>query len=222
MPHHRACGIDVDSRGYVSGGLVLLRGQIQRRPADRGRRAAAVEQILGDSEVADEHPFVGVDQGMERVIGIKTGRAVMANALKQDVVGLDVAVYQAGLVDRLQSFCQRVDQRGQRLFGKGAGKAGRGQPRRQGATVGIVQYKIGPPVIEAPDFVNRYEFRLADPSEQARFVQKSLLDFRVADQRVMQDLERDQAFEFLVPRQHHQRESAARDLAAHLVAAARP
>ncbi len=117
--HHRADRVDVGPRPLVAAALVLL----ERRVAvghHRGQRLAVMAERLARRAEIDQHR-----------------RAVFAD---EDVVGLDVAVEQAGFVHRLDAVEQRIEEFAHLALLE---RRCAGRDLREGLTLLILHHEIG-------------------------------------------------------------------------------
>jgi len=127
-------------------------------------------------------------------------------------------MHDAGIVDGGEPVGDGVDQRHDALRIRAAVAPLAVEARRQRAAVGVVHHEIRAAVVEATDVVHRHDVGRSDATEQARFLEEAQLHLLVVRQLLVQDLERDERLQFLVPGLDDDGESAAGYLPANLIA----
>ena len=127
-------------------------------------------------------------------------------------------MHHAGLVNCGKPVRQGIDQRHDSLGILDLGARPALESRRQGASIGIIHHEIGPPIVEPAEIVDRHDVGRADPPQQPRFLQEPEPDLFVVRKLLVQDFERDQGFQFLVPGLYDQSETALGYLITNFVA----
>ena len=192
-------------RVLVGARIRRLGGRLLRRHVGRGasdhREPRGHVEGLAQAEVADH-----------RADAVSLGTV---DAAEQDVGGLDVAVQDVAVVQRLEPGADLADhlhglRRRQPLDVEAVG---------EGALVGVRHHQVGTPVVELTRVVDRDHVRRLDLAQVAALLEEPLPDLVVLGPVVGEHLDRHRRVELLVVGQPHRREATGADPAAHGVPA---